>query len=143
MAEGRILALDVGDHHIGIAITDELEISVYPVKVLVRDGDEINEICSLITEKGVKKIIVGLPKNLKGEIGPQAQKVLQFAEVLKEHIEGLELIFWDERLTSVIAHRIFKSENVNSRKERKIKDSLEAVLILESYLDSECFKEGQ
>ncbi len=130
-----LIALDVGIGRIGIAIFREDSIFVTPLGTITRDGTEYKKIMNIIEEEKVKTIVVGLPKTLKGEIGPQAEKVLKFIESLKGFVEGVEIVKWDERFTSVIAHRIFKARGYNTKEERKVKDSLEAELILESYIN--------
>jgi len=135
MKEGVIIALDVGTGHIGVAASDPLKITANPVDVLNRDGTEFSKIEEFIRRYDAKTLVIGLPKTLKGEVGMQAEKVLQFVNELREFLSGVEIILWDERFTSVIAHRMFQKAGINSRKERKIKDAAEAVLILQSYLN--------
>lgn len=131
-----MLCLDVGDKNIGVAISDELQLGAYPFDIIKRDGNEILKIEEIVKGKNIKKVIVGLPRTLKGEVGIQAEKVMSFVESLKSKNMGIEVIFWDERLTSVIAGRIFQESRVRQKQSRAIKDSLEAALILESYLES-------
>lgn len=135
MKVGRILCLDVGDRNIGLAVTDELRMSAFPYGVVVRDGKEISNIIKVIEEKEIKTVVVGLPRNLKGEIGTQAEKVMEFVKLLKENNSEIEVIMWDERLTSLIAKRIFKEMNVKFRSVKTKKDALEAAIILESYIE--------
>jgi putative Holliday junction resolvase len=133
-----IIALDVGTGRIGVAILRNAILPVNHLDILKRDGTEFEKINSVVRDEKIKTIVVGLPKTLKGEIGPQAVKVLQFVEELKINLAELpsvEIVFWDERFTSVIAHRVFRTIGFTSKKERKVKDSLEAELILESYLN--------
>jgi len=133
-----IIALDVGTGRIGVAILRNAILPVNHLEILKRDGTEFEKLNSVVRDEKIKTIIVGLPKTLKGEIGPQALKVLQFVEELKinlAEISSIEIVFWDERFTSVIAHRVFRTIGFTSKKERKVKDSLEAELILESYLN--------
>ncbi len=133
--EKRILSLDVGDGRIGVAVSDPLFLFGEPVAVLKRDGNEISEIKKFIETFNPFLIVIGLPKNLKGEVGPQAEKVLDFVEELRRQISLREIVLWDERYTSVIAHQIFRNLNIHGKQERKIKDSMEAVVILESYMN--------
>ncbi len=133
--DGPIVALDVGTGRIGVAVSDPLGITANPIAVLGRDGKEFDEIRGILTEHNSKVLIVGFPKTLKGQVGSQAEKVLIFVNELKEHLSGIEIILWDERFTSVIAHRMFQKAGISSRRERKIKDAAEAVLILQSYLN--------
>ena len=128
------IALDVGTGHIGVAASDPLGITANPLDVVNRDGNEFERIKDILNTHGSKTLIIGLPKTLRGEVGMQAEKVLKFVEELREHLSGVEIILWDERFTSVIAHRMFQKAGIKSRRERKIKDAAEAVLILQSYL---------
>lgn len=133
-----ILALDVGTGRIGVAIIRNSVLLVNNLDTVARDGTaEFEKLKSIMKDEQVKVIVVGLPKTLKGEIGPQAQKVIKFVEELKTHLSDIpvEIVLWDERFTSVIAHRVFRAFGFTSKKERKIKDSLEAELILESYIN--------
>jgi putative Holliday junction resolvase len=138
----RILGLDVGTKRIGIAISDELGWTAQGVKTLYRrnwEGD-LRELRDIVTEYGVEKIVVGLPKNMDGSLGPQAEMVLGFVEELHE-IAGVPVVTWDERLSTVEATKMFIRADV-SRKKRKGKvDIAAAVLILQSYLDSLVRKE--
>lgn len=132
-----IIALDVGTGRIGVAILRN-DILINHLDIISRDGSEFEKITKIVEDENVKTIVIGLPKTLKAEIGPQAEKVLQFVDELKVHLASffsLEIVLWDERFTSVIAHRMFRAIGLTSKKERKIKDSLEAELILESYIN--------
>ncbi len=133
--DSPIVALDVGTGRIGVAVSDALGITANPVAVLGRNGREFDEIREILSGHNSKVLIVGFPKTLKGQVGSQAEKVLAFVNELKKHLSGIEIILWDERFTSVIAHRMFQKVGINSRRERKIKDAAEAVLILQSYLN--------
>ncbi|MFU2158185.1 Holliday junction resolvase RuvX [Caldisericum sp. AR60] len=130
-----ILALDVGNVNIGIAISDKERIFAMPLAVIKRDGNEIEVIKNIITEREVEEIVVGLPKTLSGTIGPQANIVLDFLDELKKVLPEVKFVTWDERYTSVITHKMLRFQGIRSKKERKIKDKFEALLILESYLE--------
>lgn len=130
-----ILALDVGNVNIGIAISDKEHIFAMPLAIVKRDGNEIEAIKNIISEKDVDEVVVGLPKNLNGTIGPQANIVLEFLDKLKEALPDVKFVTWDERYTSVIAHKMLRFQGIRSKKERKIKDKFEALFILESYLE--------
>jgi putative Holliday junction resolvase len=132
----RIMALDVGDNRIGIAVADkEVKIAI-PLGVLEKKNcDVVEEIRRIINEQEVEKLVVGLPKKLDGEIGEQAEKVQLFINELQERIK-IEVIFWDERLTTVEASKKLK-ELYRRKKIKKIIDASAAMLILQSYLDYE------
>ena len=131
-----IMALDVGDNRIGIAVADkEVKIAI-PLGVLEKKNcDVVEEIRRIINEQEVEKLVVGLPKKLDGEIGEQAEKVQLFINELQERIK-IEVIFWDERLTTVEASKKLK-ELYRRKKIKKIIDASAAMLILQSYLDYE------
>jgi len=130
------MALDVGDNRIGIAVADkEVKIAI-PLGVLEKKNcDVVEEIRRIINEQEVEKLVVGLPKKLDGEIGEQAEKVQLFINELQERIK-IEVIFWDERLTTVEASKKLK-ELYRRKKIKKIIDASAAMLILQSYLDYE------
>jgi len=136
MGKGEIIiALDVGTGRVGVAASDPLLIAANPVAVIARDGNEFEEIKKVVESHSADTVIIGLPKTLRGEVGPQAEKVLTFTNLLREHLSGVKIILWDERFTSVIAHRMFKTLGIRSKRERLIKDAAEAMLILQSYLN--------
>ena len=89
-------------------------------------------------EEQVNKIVSGLPKNMNGTLGPQGEKVLKFCELIKEET-GLEIEFWDERLSTVAAERSLIEGDVSRQKRKKVIDMLAAVIILQGYLDSKSF----
>lgn len=132
----RILSMDVGDKRIGMAISDEMGWTAQGLPVLERKNKkyDLAFIGKLIEEYNPKSIVIGLPKNMNGTVGPQGEKVKAFAASLQERFSQ-EIIFWDERLTTVSAHKAMIEANV-SRKERKQRvDQLAAILILQTYLD--------
>ena len=137
----RVLGLDYGTKTVGVALSDELGITAQPFDTICRDRENklrqtlsrIEEIC---TEYGVKDIILGYPKNMDNSVGEQAKKTEEFAKELRRRT-GLNVILWDERLTSVSAGRVLDEGEVKGRKERKkVIDKLAVAIILESYLGS-------
>ena len=133
----RVLSLDIGDVVIGVAICDPLEIIAQPLTALrrVSAGEDAGNIVSLVGQYEVKKLVVGLPKTMSGEIGIQAQKVLNFVEILKSVVD-IPVVLWDERLTTVEAERTLISANIRRKKRKQVLDKMAAVLILQGYLDS-------
>ena len=131
------MGLDVGDKTIGIAISDPLFLTAQGLFTLERIGikKDIMRLLEIIKEKSVSKIIIGLPKNMDNSLGPQSEKVIEFTDRLKKRC-NCEIVFQDERLTTVSAERILIEGNV-SRKKRKTKiDTVAATYILQSYLNS-------
>ena len=129
----RVLALDVGDKRIGVAVSDPFFLFATGLKVIIRENDnkaleEIKEICQ--TYK-IKKIVVGLPYNMDGTIGAQAKKTVKFTEKLKN---DFEIIYRDERLTSFEAEEMLKKENKKYTKNKGLVDIKAACIILQSYI---------
>jgi len=135
----RILGLDVGSKTIGVAVSDELGWTAQGLKTIQIQEDEqksgIPELEEIIQEYNIEKIIVGLPKNMNGTIGPRGEISLQFAKLLKNKL-GLPVELWDERLTTMAAERILLTADVSRKKRKKVIDKMAASLILQSYLDS-------
>jgi putative Holliday junction resolvase len=132
----RILALDVGDSRIGVAMSDPEQIIASPLTVIARDEDSsaIEAIIRLVSQYDVKRIVVGMPYSLDGSVGRQADKVKDFVDKLSQRINtGIDL--WDERLSTVAAERLL-SEAGNKKARRSRRDDAAAAYILQGYLDS-------
>lgn len=132
----RILGLDIGDKTIGVAISDPLGFTAQGIttverKSKVKDVEELRKICE---EYKVETILAGLPKNMNGTVGPQGEKVLKFCEFIKENI-NIEIKMWDERLTTVSAHKAMLEADLSRAKRKKIVDKVAATYILQGYLD--------
>jgi len=137
---GRILGIDYGDSRIGLSISDPLRIIAQALTTLSNTDSLFSEIQQVITHQQVKKIVIGNPLTLNGEHKESSEKVQQFAIRLKEIFDG-EIIFVDERLTSVQAHHILRqTTHKKKRRDKTLVDKLAAVFILQSYLDREQFK---
>ena len=136
MLSGRIMWLDIGDKTIGVAVSDLIGLTAQGDKTIRRVGKkkDIEELKAIIKERQVNKIVSGLPKNMNGTLGPQGEKVLKFCELIKEET-GLEIEFWDERLSTVAAERSLIEADVSRQKRKKVIDMLAAVIILQGYLD--------
>ncbi|SHE66958.1 Holliday junction resolvase RuvX [Caloramator proteoclasticus] len=132
----RILGLDVGDKTIGVAVSDPLGWTAQGVKTIKRIGikKDLQEILNIIKEYNIEKIVVGLPKNMNGTLGPQSEKVLNFCDKLKE-VCNLEIILEDERLTTVAAERMLIEADMHWSKRKKVIDTIAATYILQGYLD--------
>ncbi|WP_432665301.1 Holliday junction resolvase RuvX [Wukongibacter baidiensis] len=133
----RIMGLDVGDKTVGVAVSDLLGLTAQGVETIIRTSNKvaINRIRELVSEKDIKKIVVGLPKNMNGSLGPQGEKVLSFVKKLEAKID-VEIVFQDERLTTVAAEKMLISADVSRKKRKKVIDKVAAVYILQGYLDS-------
>jgi putative Holliday junction resolvase len=134
----RILAVDLGAVRIGLALSDRLGLSAYPLGALQRKGArrDFSELRRLIQEHEVTRAVVGLPLLMSGEEGSAAVQARSFADKLKGAVDGLDVDMWDERLTTVEAERLLIEAEVKPRRRRQVVDSLAATLILQSYLDA-------
>jgi len=131
----RIMAVDFGDARTGIAVSDESMTLSGDAWVVQSKSmpDTALKIASEATKRGVSRIIVGNPKNMNGSIGPRAEK----SEQLAQHIRSLcdvEVELWDERMTTMSAHRILSDTGKYGKKRKKIIDAVAASLILENYM---------
>lgn len=133
----KIMGLDVGDKRIGIAFSDALRITAQGYETYARqsESEDVAHIKELFLQQNAESIVCGLPKNMNGTIGPQAEKVRAFAALVEE-ATGTEIIFSDERLTTVFAERALLEADISRKKRRKVIDKLAAVTILQGYLDS-------
>ena len=131
----KIMAIDYGDAHTGIAISDRLEtLAGFTTVINTRRQEEVvAQIRTLIAEHGVERLVLGYPKNMDGTLGPRAEKAAAFGETLKE-LTGLPLTLWDERRTTIDAHNILFNNGQNARKRKKTVDAVAAALMLEGYL---------
>ncbi len=136
----RILGLDYGSKTVGVAVSDPMLIMATGLEIIRRDSENklrktLARIESLIDEYEVDKIVLGLPKNMNNTLGDRAEKSLEFKAML-ERRTGLEVIMWDERLTTVMAHKTMIESGVRREDRSKYVDSIAAVFILQGYLDS-------
>jgi putative holliday junction resolvase len=133
----RIMALDVGDKTIGIAISDALLLTAQSRPTLRRKNlkSDIELLQRLAVDNEVHEIIVGQPLHMDGRESPQSQKVARFAEELRKVVD-LPIVFWDERLTSFEAEQHLQEMGLNWRQRREQVDKIAAMIILQNYLDS-------
>lgn len=136
----RMMGLDVGSKTIGVAISDELGWTAQGIETIHINEEEnqfgFDEIGKLINEYNVKKVVIGLPKNMNGSIGPRGEASQLFAQKLKEKFD-VQVVLWDERLTTVAAERVLLEADLSRKKRKKVIDKMAAVMILQSYLDSQ------
>ena len=133
----RIVALDVGDRRIGIAVSDALGITAQPIETYTRVGygPDVRRILEICTQYETDQILCGLPRNMDGTQGFQVDKVRQFAEKLEE--QGLVVSYYDERMTTMLAENALLEANMRRDDRKKKVDMVAAVMILQSYLDSQ------
>jgi len=134
---GRILGLDVGDVRIGVAVSDETQFIATPHSVYTRIGwgPDVKHIQKLYEETRAVLIVSGLPRNMDGSIGFQAEKVMAFMEKVKE--AGLPVVFQDERLSTVSAHQALIEGGMRRDQRKGTVDKVAAAVILQAYLDSQ------
>lgn len=132
----RIMAIDYGDAHTGIAVSDATGfLAGYTTTIHSRKAEVVlEEIARLVREQGAEELVMGFPKNMDGTEGPRAELYRGFAAQIEEKT-GLKPILWDERRTTVDAHRILFEAGKNAKKRKKTVDAVAATLILEGYLD--------
>ena len=139
----RILALDVGDSRIGVALSDPLEMLASPLTIIKRSNEasDIQNIVNLVNENKAGRLIVGLPLALSGEAGMQAQKVKTFTDRLESAISvPLELV--DERFSTVTAREYMRETGKKKDRFKKKDDAVAAAVILQSYLDEASARYG-
>jgi putative Holliday junction resolvase len=134
----RILGLDVGSKTIGVAVSDELSLTAQGLTTLKRKvlKQDIKQLLKVIEENGVEKVVVGLPKNMNGSLGPSAEMVISLIGELKKFIV-LPVVTWDERLSTVAAQRVLLEADMSRKKRKRVVDKVAAIIILQGYLDSQ------
>ena len=139
----RKIALDVGDKTVGIALSDELGITAQGLMTLERIGirKDTTKILDLVKEYNCDTIVIGLPKKLDGTDSIQTENVYEFRTMLENKMrstgmKGIEVVWQDERLTTVMAERVLIEADVSRKKRKEVIDKQAAVLIMQSYLDT-------
>jgi putative Holliday junction resolvase len=130
----KIMGLDVGDRRIGVATSDELEIVASPREVLKRQGSEFEQLERLVREEGIGLVVVGMPYDSEGQIGPQARKVADFVARLKLRLT-VPVVVWDEHLSTWEAECMLIEARQRRAERRRVVDKIAAAVILRSYLD--------
>lgn len=132
----RVLGIDYGDRNIGVAVSDAFRWTAQGLEVITkrRDEGEMERIAQLAEQHEVSEIIVGLPKNMNGTIGPRGELSIAFANQLSEKL-GIPVHLWDERLTTVAAEKLLIDADVSRKKRKAVIDKMAATIILQNYLD--------
>jgi putative Holliday junction resolvase len=134
----RVLGIDYGSERVGLSLSDPLGIIAQPIDALKNDSALFVQLQQLSIREQVKLIVVGMPLNLKGQIAQKAKKVQKFIEQLKANLD-VEVVAWDERFTTTIAHKTMITMGTK-RKDRQKKDgridSMAAAIILQGFLDN-------
>ncbi len=135
-----ILGVDFGDSRTGYAVSDALGFSANTLEVYAEKN--MNKVAQhtadLAKNLGAEKIVLGFPKNMNGTVGDRGKKSKTLAKMLRE-MTGLEVILWDERLTTVSAHNLMNQTNVRGKARKESVDKIAAAFILQGYLDSNKF----
>lgn len=134
------MGLDFGSKTVGVAISDPLLITAQGIETITRkEENKLRKTCArietLIQEYEVERIVLGLPKHMNNDIGDRAEKSIKFGEMLRRRT-GLEVVMWDERLTTVEAERTLIENGVRRKNRKQYIDKVAAVFILQGYLDS-------
>jgi len=140
----RIIGIDYGDSRIEVAVSDPLGWTAQGVETIKwRNNIEepIERLVQIINQYEAKKVIVGFPKNMNGTIGPRGEKTDQFIELLKNRAEDIQIIKWDERLSTVAANKTMNELGVKKSKKKQVVDQIAAVYILQGYLDAMALRE--
>jgi putative Holliday junction resolvase len=140
------MGLDYGTKTVGVAISDALGWTAQGIETITRKDENklrrtLARIEALILEYEVEKIVLGLPKHMNNDMGERAEKSLEFREMLMRRT-GLEVVMWDERLTTVQAERVLMESGVRRENRKQYVDQIAAVLILQGYLDSISYQSG-
>jgi len=133
---GRMIGLDVGDVRIGVAVSDPLGIIAQPYSAIEVDSTEksIQAVVDMVKEKEAVRLVVGIPLNIEGQVGPQAEKVLAFIDNLRAALD-IEVVTQDERYSSSAAQSMLIAADVSRKKRKQVIDKVAAHHILQTYLD--------
>ena len=131
-----ILGIDFGQARIGLAISDELQLLAHPLQTIPADKSSTDKITTIVRDRKIEKVIVGVPRHMSGEVGEAAKAAIEFANQLRARL-SCAVETWDERLTTVAAERALRDAGKKTHKTRHIVDQVAAQMILQSYLDRE------
>lgn len=139
----RIIGVDYGDSRIGIAVSDPLGWTAQGIETINWKADisePVERIMEIINSYEAKKVVVGIPRNMNGTAGPRVEKTNEFIELLASRLEGVQIIKWDERLSTVAANRTMHELGIKKSKKKNLVDQIAAVHILQGYLDGMALK---
>jgi putative holliday junction resolvase len=140
----RILGVDYGLARIGLALSDPTGFLAQGLSVLKRESDEaaVKRIGEIVSEHGVDRIVVGLPRHMNGDVGERGLMCQAFGKRLEEQL-GIEVDFYDERLTTVAAERVLAEADMSRKKRKKVVDAIAATILLQGYLDRMSYQRGE
>ncbi|MCI2947687.1 putative pre-16S rRNA nuclease [Staphylococcus caledonicus] len=140
MLTHKILGLDVGSKTVGIAISDLMGWTAQGLDTLRIDEENnefgIDKLVTIIKENNVGTVVIGLPKNMNNSVGFRGEASLHYKELLQQALPHIEIVMWDERLSTMAAERSLLEADVSRQKRKKVIDKMAAVFILQGYLDS-------
>ena len=140
MLKHKILGLDVGSKTVGIAISDLMGWTAQGLDTLrineEQDDLGIDQLVKIIKDNQVGTVVIGLPKNMNNSIGFRGEASIKYKEKLQEYIPSIDIVMWDERLSTMAAERSLLEADVSRQKRKKVIDKMAAVFILQGYLDS-------
>lgn len=140
MLKHKILGLDVGSKTVGIAISDLMGWTAQGLDTLrineEQDDLGIDQLVKIIKDNQVGTVVIGLPKNMNNSIGFRGEASIKYKEKLQESIPSIDIVMWDERLSTMAAERSLLETDVSRQKRKKVIDKMAAVFILQGYLDS-------
>lgn len=144
----RILGVDYGDHYVGLALSDSTELIASPLTTIYREDEAnlkatVRQIRAITEQEGVRQIILGYPKNMNNTAGPRAEKSEAFKRRLERDLYQVEVLLWDERLSTRAAEIPLMESRMNREQRKKVVDKMAAALILQSYLDWKKTKDDQ
>jgi putative Holliday junction resolvase len=137
----RFLGLDIGTKTVGLALSDVMRVIATPTETLRRGkfGDDAKKLFDMVQKHDVAALVLGLPMNMDGSEGPRCQSVRQFAANMLAHFEkqgqDIDIVFWDERLSTVTAHRVMIDADLSRKRQAEVVDKMAAAVILQGYLD--------
>lgn len=136
--EGRIMSVDFGDTRTGLAISDETRFLASGIGYISPGGIEktADAVAEIARERSAAAIVVGHPINMNGTEGPRAARAAEFAELLRNRLAGVEVVLFDERMTTMAAARYLNETNVRGKKRKGVIDTLSAQIILQNFIDS-------
>lgn len=132
----RILALDMGERRIGVALSDAMRITAQGLEVIHRTGNvkDLAHICDLVRQHEVSEIVLGYPKNMNGSIGEKCELVQQFAALIQAALPDIKIHLWDERLSTSEAQKVLIGADMRRDKRKQVVDKMAAVIILQGFL---------
>jgi putative Holliday junction resolvase len=133
---------DFGRARIGVAISDELQMLAHPLETIPANEEPASRVAEIVREKQVDHVVAGIPRQMNGQIGTAATEVLEFVDKLRA-ILPCPVVTWDERLTTVAAHRALRDAGKKTRDTRGYVDQVAAQMILQTYLDRRAAQRDQ